>query len=610
MTVDLRQENMSPVPETRASQSWTPPPGADGAAEADTPAAVMKHSGETLSLAASAANLGLWDMDPATGEVSCNAILARLHGLPENLVAPMSTFLDCIHPEDRGRVQLAMQSVSAEQGARVELEFRILRKDTGELRWLRVSGARMPVPAAEQGGVGHFLGITLDVTETRQAEQRLREASQRDPLTGLPGRGLLLEYCSHLLAMAERTRSSGAMLFLDLDRFKPINDTHGHAVGDQVLQQVAKRLVNCVRKEDIVGRLGGDEFVVAIPHPDDRYGPATVAQHIIRSLEQPFYVGDLQLSLSGSIGISLYPRHGSDLDSLLKAADHAMYLAKHSGRNRYRFYNPAQDGNDDRDMQIEMQLREALDTGKLQLHYQPVMDLQTGMTVGAEALLRLADSTGAMLAPQVFLPVAESSGLINRLGEWVLNEVGRQHVRWHAAGLRPLSISVKIASQQFRQRAFVSQLTESLSSSGMEPGYLQIELKESTVLEDVPEAINALRQIRQLGVQVALDDFGTGFSSIGLLSTLPVDKLKIDQGFVQSVARDQQSQTIADTVLALGRTLKLEVVGEGLESQDDYAWLQDHGCNQAQGFYFSKPLSPIEFEQWCRQEQSHAQSVH
>ncbi len=571
-----------------------------------------EHS-DILRLAASAANLGVWDYEARSGALTANTILSLLHGFPAEQEVSSQDFRNCIHPEDRARVDATLVALTAltalenNEPVRLDLEYRIIRRNDSAVRWLRCTGALVDNNHFDSQ---RFIGIALDVTSGKVAEQQLREASQHDALTGLPGRGLLFEYCGHLLAMARRTRSSGAMLFVDLDRFKPINDNHGHGVGDQVLQQVAKRLVSCVRREDVVGRLGGDEFVVAIPHPDDRYGPATVAKNIIAALEKPFHVGNLQLHLSASIGISLYPRHGNDLDSLLKAADHAMYLAKEGGRNRYQFYNPHNEGSGDQDFQIELLLREALDTGALQLLYQPVIDLQSGMTVGAEALLRLPLATGSVLAPDAFLPVAESSGLISRLGEWVLSEVGRQHVRWCQSGLPDMAVSVNVAPQQFRQRAFVTQLTESLKESGMDPRFLQIELKESTVLEDVPEAILALQKIRELGVQVALDDFGTGFSSIGLLSSLPVDKLKIDQIFVQSIGHDAHSQTIADSVLALGRTLKLKVVGEGIESEAVMSYLFEHGCNQAQGYYFSKPLTATEFEQWCKEEQRHAQSVH
>jgi diguanylate cyclase (GGDEF)-like protein/PAS domain S-box-containing protein len=559
-----------------------------------------------LHMAASAANLGLWDFDAHSGVLTANGIFRRLHGLAPDQEFKEEEFRKCLHPEDRARVEAALAALGAnDENDRLDIEFRVVRRDDGAVRTLRSSGARIA------GGDGRrFVGITIDVTSSKLAEQHLREASQHDALTGLPGRGLLFEYCSHLLAMAQRTRSSGAMLFIDLDRFKPINDSHGHDIGDQVLKQVAKRLVSCVRQEDIVGRLGGDEFVVAIPHPDDRYGPATVAKNIIAALEQPFYVDKLQLHLSASIGISFYPRHGNDLDSLLKAADHAMYLAKEGGRNRYQFFNPLDEGNGEADMEIESLLREALDRESLQLDYQPVVDLQSGMTVGAEALLRLPLKTGDVMPPDAFLPVAESSGLINRLGEWVLAEVGRQHARWRQAGLHGMLVSVNVAPQQFRQRKFVAQLADSLKKSGMDPCCLQIEIRESTVLEDVPHALVALEQIRQLGVQVALDDFGTGFSSIGLLSTLPVDKLKIDRVFVQAIGQDAHSHAIADSVLALGRTLNLKVVGEGIETESIFAYLLAHGCQQAQGYYFSKPLSAGEYERWCKQEQDQAQSVH
>ena len=560
---------------------------------------------QALHLAASATNLGLWEIVPARRQISGNEIMNTLYGLPANRQHSTKTFSDCIHPEDRGAVEAALAELDREESAsRMDVEFRILRVNDGSLRWLRAIGARV------DNGERRLIGIVLDITERRQAEQRWREASQHDSLTGLPGRRLLLEYCTHLLAMARRTRSSGAMLFIDLDHFKPVNDTYGHGVGDLVLKQVAKRLLACVRQEDIVGRLGGDEFVVAIPHPDDCYGPATVANHIIQALEQPFQIGDLQLHLSASIGISFYPRDGNDLDSLLDAADRAMYRAKQTGRSRYRFFSPLDDGSADRDLQIESLLREALNQDGLQLLYQPIVDLQTGMTAGAEAFLRLPLANGDVLGPDTLLPVAESCGLTNQLGEWVLSEVGRQHGRWRQSGLDAMAISVNIAPQQFRQRDFVARLMHTLDASGMEPRFLQIEIKESTVLENVQQALVSLQQIRQLGVQVALDDFGTGFSSIGLLSSLPVDKLKIDRIFVQSIGRDAQSQIIADSVLALGRTLKLEVIGEGIESEAVFSYLLDQGCQQAQGYYFSKPLTAAGFEQWYRQERSHAQSVH
>ncbi|GIZ53129.1 sensor domain-containing protein [Noviherbaspirillum aridicola] len=568
---------------------------------------VVRKSRETLRLATEAANLGLWDYYPQTDKLVWNESGKRLFGLPADASATLEGFLALVDPDDRQRVQAMMQeAMHAEAGARLDLQFRAAAEVHG-LRWFRVYGKSI-VDAS--GKPVRFIGVAMDITDIKLAEQRIRDASQRDTLTGLPNRALLFEYCGHLLAIARRTRSNGALLFIDLDRFKPINDTHGHDVGDQVLRQVAKRLLDCTRQEDIVGRLGGDEFVVALPHSDDTWGPATVARNLIERISQPYYVGNLQLQLSPSIGISLYPAHGESLDALIKCADAAMYEAKKSGPGRYRFYSPTLDDGSDQQLAIERRLREALDNNELVLHYQPVVDLESGRPTGVEALLRLPVPGREPLLPHQFMPAAESAGLVGRLGEWVAREACRQHQAWIAAGLPSMSVAINVAPQQFRQRSFVSQLADSVRNCGMDPSCLQVELKESTVLEDVPDTIAALQELRALGISVALDDFGVGYSSIGLLSTLPIDKLKIDQSFVNRIGQDAKSQAITDTVLALGRSLHLQVVGEGIESEEVFDYLRDQGCDQAQGYFFSKPLSAEAFEHWYRDSYAPAASLH
>ncbi|HEY8606022.1 MAG TPA: EAL domain-containing protein [Noviherbaspirillum sp.] len=567
---------------------------------------VLRKSRETLRLATEAANLGLWDYYPQSGKLVWSESGKRLFGLPPDARLTFERFLELVDPDDRQRVQAMTLEAAQGSGGRLDLQFRAAGAD-GRLRWFRVYGKSIADPA---GTLVRFIGITMDITETKLAEQRIRDASQRDALTGLPNRALLFEYCTHLLAIAQRTRSSGALLFIDLDRFKPINDTHGHDVGDVVLRQVAKRLLDCTRQEDIVGRLGGDEFVVALPHPDDTYGPATVARNIIRRISEPYYIGDLQLQLSPSVGISLYPAHGDTLDALIKCADAAMYEAKKTGPGRYHFYAPAEDDGSERVQLIERRLREALDNDDLMLHYQPVLDLESGSPAGVEALLRLPLPGHEPLLPDEFMPVAEAAGLVTRLGEWVAREACRQHQAWREAGLPSMSIAINVAPQQFRQRSFVAQLAESVRRSGMDPSCLQIELKESTVLEDVPDTIASLQELRSFGIRVALDDFGIGYSSIGLLSTLPIDKLKIDQSFVNGIGHDAKSQTITDTVLALGRSLHLEVVGEGIESEEVFDYLRDQGCDQAQGYFLSRPLSAEAFEHWYRDTYTPEQVLH
>ncbi|HEY0848182.1 MAG TPA: EAL domain-containing protein [Noviherbaspirillum sp.] len=568
----------------------------------------LRRSQETLRLAAEATHLGLWEYYIDTGELVWNDTNRRIYGLPAHGDVTYDMFVERVHAADRERVNKAARSfMHPGYTGRFDAEFRILRKDDDAERWLRVNGQALLDPE----GHSRFVGTTLDITDSKTAEQRIRAASQRDPLTGLPNRALLVEYCEHLLAIAQRTKSSGALLFVDLDRFKPINDTHGHDVGDQVLRQVAKRLLACTRQEDVVGRLGGDEFVVALPHPDDLRGPATVAQHIVDRLSEPYHVGNLQLHLSPSIGISLYPRHGENVETLIRHADTAMYEAKRAGRGRYRFYTPdvAQEG-EGRAVRLESRLRKALERNELALYYQPVMDVESGDIVGAEALLRLPVSDGEPLVPDQFLPAAESAGMITALGEWVAREACLQHQKWREAGLPTITMAINVSPQQFRQRSFVRDLASSMRRTGMNPGCLQIELTESAVLQDVHNTIAALEELRALGIHVALDDFGVGYSSIGLLSSLPVDKLKIDQSFVSRIGRDAKSRTITDTVLALGHSLNLTVVGEGIESEDVFDYLRGHGCDQAQGYYFSRPLSPDQFERWFRDSVHSTQHIH
>ncbi|WP_292932773.1 EAL domain-containing protein [Noviherbaspirillum sp.] len=566
----------------------------------------LRRSQETLRLAAQATHLGLWEYTES-GDLIWDETNRRIYGLPPDIPMTYEMFAERIHPEDRARIDGRARRIALNGAAEhFNVEFRIIRCGDGAERWISVNGQSLVDP----DGHFRFVGTTLDVTDSKLTEQHIREASQRDALTGLPNRALLFEYCEHLLAIAQRTHSSGALLFIDLDHFKPINDTQGHDIGDQVLKQVAKRLLDCTRQEDIVGRLGGDEFVIALPHPDDAHGPTTVAQNIVERISAPYYIGSLQLHVSPSIGISMYPRHGDNLDALIKCADIAMYEAKKAGRKCYRFYTPLLEHASDRHLAIEMRLRHALEHGELLLYYQPVMELESGSAIGVEALLRLPMPGSEPLGPPQFLPVAEAAGLINQIGDWVAHEACRQHRQWREAGLPNISIAINVARQEFRQRSFVSNLASCVAQSGMDPGSLQIELKESTVHEDLHETIAALQELRSLGIRIALDDFGVGYSSVGLLTSLPLDKLKIDQSFINRIGRDAKSRAITDTVLALGRSLKLEVVGEGIESEDEVDYLRGHGCDQAQGFYFSKPLTAMEFEHWFRHAFSARCTVH
>lgn len=478
----------------------------------------------------------------------------------------------------------------------------------------RKDGTSLSVETAiavlEHKGEWLMFASARDITERKQAEQRVREAALHDPLTGLPNRALVFEYCGRLLAAARRNHSRGALLFIDLDRFKPVNDLYGHETGDRLLQEVASRLVDCVRDEDLVGRIGGDEFVVVLPYIESEHERVgIVAQHVCDRLAQPFHINGRELTISASIGISYFPDHASEVSTLLHTADLAMYLAKQSGRANYQLYTPGLEEREEQILRLEVRLKQALRHGKLKLHYQPVIDICSGQLAGAEALVRLADEHGVeSVGPAAFIPVAESTGLIGELGEWALQEACRQQMAWRNENL-DARIAINVSPLQFRQRAFVERLSEIIASSGIDPASLEIEVTESAVMENVSEAIELLRKIKMLGVKVALDDFGTGYSSLSSLSNLPLDKLKIDQSFVRRLERDKASRSVTETIIALARSLNLQVVGEGIESEFALHYLARQGCNFAQGYWFSRPLPPDEFLAWHRNRTKNQRTV-
>ncbi|HZW13344.1 MAG TPA: EAL domain-containing protein [Noviherbaspirillum sp.] len=470
----------------------------------------------------------------------------------------------------------------------------------------RKDGSTFPVEVTatvlELQGEWLMFSTSRDITERKQVEQRVRDASLHDSLTGLPNRALVMDYCERLLAGAQRGHGRGALLFIDLDRFKPINDTYGHETGDRVLQEVGKRLRNCTRHEDLVGRLGGDEFVIVLPHiAGDHRRARTVAQHVVDSICRPFRINGLELSISPSIGISYFTEHASDVSTLIHTADLAMYQAKQSGRANYQIYTPELEQHADQVHLLEARLRKALKNGALTLHYQPVIDIKSGKPSGAEALVRLDDNDGDAIGPDRFIPIAESIGLIGQLGEWVATEACRQQEEWMSQGMK-ITMAINVSPLQFRQPAFAEKLGRIISDSGADPSCLEIEVTESAIMENVDDAVEILNRIKSLGVKVALDDFGVGYSSLSSLTNLPLDKLKVDQSFVRHIELDQASRAVTEAILALGHSLKLDVHGEGIETENALHYLEAHGCNQAQGYWFSRPLPPTEFARWYHEQ--------
>ena len=427
--------------------------------------------------------------------------------------------------------------------------------------------------------------------QVETAKAQLDHLAHHDVLTGLPNRMLLQDRLGHEIELARRQGRQFAMLFMDLDRFKHINDSLGHAVGDQLLQSVARRLMRCMRHSDTVSRQGGDEFVVllsTIKHPDDA---AISAQKILTALTVPHLIGELELHVSVSIGISIYPDDGRDAEALTKSADTAMYHAKENGRDNYKFFERAMNIRAVQRQSIEVGLRRALERQEFVLHYQPKINLHSNLIVGVEALIRWQHPERGLMPPLQFLPIAEDCGLILPIGRWVLREACLQAQTWIRAGLRPITIAVNTSALEFNATDFLENIRATLDDTGLEPRYLELELTESVLMRDAEFTDSVLHGLADLGVKLAIDDFGTGYSSLSYLRQFPIDTLKIDQSFVSRIISSPDDATIVSAVINMGKSLKLRVIAEGVETPEQRTFLLAQHCDEGQGYYFSYPIA-------------------
>jgi diguanylate cyclase (GGDEF)-like protein/PAS domain S-box-containing protein len=437
--------------------------------------------------------------------------------------------------------------------------------------------------------------VFRDITRTRALAEQIAHLAEHDSLTGLPNRLLLNDRLNHAIAAASRNAGLMAVLFLDLDGFKHINDSLGHSTGDKLLQSVAERLQHCVRTPDTVSRQGGDEFVVLLTDIRHAEDAAVTARRILKSVMEPQIVESSELHVTASIGISIYPNDGVNAETLLKNADAAMYQAKESGRHSYRFFTPEMNIRAVERQSLEQDLRRAFKRKELTLEYQPILSLKSGTIIGAEALLRWTHPTRGPVAPSVFIPVAEESGLIMPIGAWVMHEACTQARAWTKAGLRSITMSVNVSAHQFRSESFLASITRTLEETGISPRSLNIEVTESALMERAKLGAPILTALRANGVQVSIDDFGTGYSSLSYLQKLPVDALKIDQSFVRQISPAAEDTTIVSAIIGMGRTLKLKVIAEGVEVEHEVEFLKAQNCDEAQGFFFGRPMPAEKF---------------
>ncbi|MFL6603784.1 MAG: putative bifunctional diguanylate cyclase/phosphodiesterase [Steroidobacteraceae bacterium] len=452
------------------------------------------------------------------------------------------------------------------------------------------------------GAVTGAVMVFRDMSTARALSHRMSYLAQHDSLTDLPNRGLLNDRLNHAICLAHRRRKKMAVLFLDIDRFKHVNDSLGHEIGDRLLQSVARRLLSCVRRSDTVSRQGGDEFVILLSEVAQAQDAAVSAQKMLLALSATHCIHEHELRVTGSIGIVVYPDDGTQADILLKHADFAMYHAKEQGRNNYQFFEPDLNVRALERQMLESGLRRAIDSQELVLHYQPKINLQNGSIVGAEAFVRWRHSQRGLILPAQFVPIAEACGTIVPIGRWVLREACRQARVWQAAGNAGLRIAINVSAGELRDRDFLQCLQEILQETGLAPRDLELELKEAVLMQDAQFAASVLGGLRDLKVQLALDDFGTGYSSLSNLKRFPIDILKIDQSFVRELTTDSGANSIVSAVIGMGKNLGMQVVAEGVESREQLTCLQELACPQGQGFYFSEPLTAAQFTRLCRRK--------
>ena len=570
----------------------------------------LRVSEERLSQAQAIASIGNWEWNIITNELHWSSEIYRIFGYKqEEFTANFDTFMESVHREDRGIVDRAIRE-ALDQNKPYSIDHRIVLPD-GKVR---VVHEQALVDIDQEGKPHSMHGTVQDITERVEAEEKIRELAFFDNLTGLPNRLLFQEHANMALHVARRNKTKFALIYLNLDRFKRFNDTLGYDAGDRILVAISDRLRQSIRESDIVSsaserpgqggislaRMGGDEFTILLNDMNETVHVGHMVRRLLDELACPLIVDERELVLTGSIGIATYPADGNDVDQLLKNAHAAMYQTKKYGSNCFRCYSETMNDRALERLDLEINLRKAIEQNELVLYYQPKVESQSGKIIGLEALVRWDHPKMGLIPPTEFIPLAEETGLIIPIGEWVLEEACKQNHAWQQAGYTPLRMGVNLSARQFAEQDLVGTIQRILDSSQLDPGYLELELTESILMRDVHESIAILRDMKEIGVDLSIDDFGTGYSSLSYLKLLPLDTLKIDRSFVTDITTDSSDAAIAKSIIALGKNLNMKVIAEGVETQGQLKFLRDQGCDLIQGYLISRPVPAEEVTQFLK----------
>jgi diguanylate cyclase (GGDEF)-like protein/PAS domain S-box-containing protein len=542
------------------------------------------------------AQLGYWDWDVESNALYwSDEVYNLLSVLPGEFINNHEAFKSRTHPEDLEKIRQAVRQ-SLKQNTPYSVEYKVNRPD----QKFQIVRQHADLIKNEDGKVVRFLGIVQDVTETHVAQDEIRHLAYYDSLTGLPNRTLFHDRLDYVLKMAKRTESNLAILIIDLDRFKNINDSLGHDVGDKFLQSVASTLKSVTRETDTMARLGGDEFALILDGVCSNDAVAKVAEKILEILAKSHYVQGNELISTGSIGITVSSAECLDKESLIRQADLAMYKAKEGGGNQFCFFNEEMKSRAHQSMSLERELREALENNEFALYYQPKISVKTGEIKGMEALIRWWHPEKGLIPPLDFIPVAEETGLIVPIGKWVMEEACKQTHLWHQQGFKKLMISVNVSVRQFLHLGFTNDLCSVLDDSGIDRQCVDLEITESCTMNNIEASIRLLNTLREMGVRISMDDFGTGFSSLSFLNQLPLDTLKVDRAFIKNINSEGENGELAKLIIAMAKSLGLTVVAEGIETQAQLSFLKNNECDEFQGYLVSPPVPADEFEALLR----------